>query len=310
MIPTVHVPILAAEIVENLLPPFQLRAGTHVDCTLGGGGHLAAMMTALEGTPFGGQHRFIAVDQDPAAIERARERFPKELESGRLVLQRGRFSELRIPAEFPPVLGVLADLGFSSDQMDSPERGLGFRRSGPVDMRLDPERGEPAFRLLERLSERELADLFFEFGEERLSRRIARRIVEARQAGQLPDTTVGLAELVARVFPPSQRHGRIHPATRTFQALRIAVNQELDELDALLGRVLPLILSVGGRSAFLSFHSLEDRRVKKAFQKPGGGWCPVFKKPIEAGEAEVLENPRARSAKLRVAEWVGEGGAV
>jgi 16S rRNA (cytosine1402-N4)-methyltransferase len=170
-------------------------------------------------------------------------------------------------------------------------------------MRLDPSRGRTAYQVLRSSSEREIADIIFELGEERLSRKIAHRIVEARAQGQLVDSTTQFAELVARAFPPAQRHGRIHPATRTFQALRIFVNEELSELDALLQGVIPSVVSPGGRVAILSFHSLEDRRVKQCFADKGAGiWKPVFKKAIEAGEQEVSENPRARSARLRVAE--------
>ena len=304
---TVHVPILLGRIVEFLVEPFRHEAGTYVDCTLGGGGHVAGMLEALSGTPFARSHRIVAVDRDAGAIARAQDRFADEIAAGRLILIHSPFSGIRIPAGLPPVLGVLADLGFSSDQIDSPERGLSFRLEGPLDMRLDPSSGESAHELLRRISERELADLIYMYGEERLSRRIARRIIEAREKGQLSDSTTAFAELVARAFPPAQRHGRIHPATRTFQALRIAVNHELDELDQLLGRVLPLILKPEGRAAFLSFHSLEDRRVKHAFQDRAKGWRPLVKKPVEADEPELAANPRARSAKLRVAEWLGEG---
>jgi 16S rRNA (cytosine1402-N4)-methyltransferase len=306
---TVHVPILLEQIVEQLIEPFRREAGTYIDCTLGGGGHVAGMLEALAGTPLADQHRVVAVDQDAAAIARAEKRFSAEIAAGKLILLPSRFSEIRVPEGLPPVLGVLADLGFSSDQIDTAERGLSFRLEGPLDMRLDPSRGESAYQLLRRISERELADLIYELGEERLSRRVAWRIIDARDKGQLPDSTTALAEIIARAFPPAQRFGRIHPATRTFQALRIAVNGELEELDQLLGHVLPSILKPGGRAAFLSFHSLEDRRVKQAFQNREGGWKPLMKKPVEADDREIERNPRARSAKLRVAEWVGEGVA-
>jgi 16S rRNA (cytosine1402-N4)-methyltransferase len=306
---TGHVPILLDPIVRFLIEPFRQSPGTYLDCTLGGGGHVAGMLQALVETPFRDSHRVIAVDQDSAALDRARKRFSREIASGKLILMHCRFSEIRVPAGLPPVLGALADLGFSSDQIDAPERGLSFRLEGPLDMRLDPSRGESAYQLLRRIGERELADLLFEFGEERLSRRIAARIIEARQKGQLSDSTGSLAELVSRAFPPQQRFGRIHPATRTFQALRIAVNQELEELDQLLCHVLPSILKTGGRAAILSFHSLEDRRVKQAFQGGVHGWKSLVKKPVEADEHELSQNPRARSAKLRVAEWLGEGFA-
>jgi 16S rRNA (cytosine1402-N4)-methyltransferase len=294
---------MTAPIVEFLAEPFGKRPGTYLDCTLGGGGHLEAMLRALDQTPFASEHRVLAVDQDLLAIDRARTRFSGELQRGRLILLHARFSELEIPPGLPPVLGVLADLGFSSDQIDSADRGLSFRLEGPLDMRLDPSRGESAYQLLRRLSERELSDLIFEFGEERLARKIARLIVESREKSQLSDSTGAFAALVSRAFPPAQRYGRIHPATRTFQALRIAVNQELEELDQLLDRVLPSTLESGGRVAILSFHSLEDRRVKQAFQGKDHSWKAMTKKPLEADEQEISRNPRSRSAKLRLAEW-------
>ncbi|NDD90667.1 16S rRNA (cytosine(1402)-N(4))-methyltransferase RsmH [bacterium] len=305
--PTKHKPILLPQIVEFLIKPFQHEPGTYVDCTLGGGGHVEGMLAALSRTPHSREHRVLAVDQDQEAIDRARRRFASEISSGRLVLLHSRFSEIQIPTGLPPVLGVLADLGFSSDQIDSPARGLSFRLEGPLDMRLDPSRGESAHELLMRLREQELADLIFELGEERLSRKIARRIIEAREKGQLIDSTKAFAEIVSRAFPPAQRFGRIHPATRTFQALRIAVNDELGELDQLLNHVLPLMMKPGGRAAILSFHSLEDRRVKKIFQQKDQGWNSLVRKPLEADASEVEANPRARSAKLRVAEWQGKG---
>lgn len=300
---TVHIPILLPKIIEFLIEPFRHQPGTYIDCTLGGGGHAAAMMAALRLTSFANEHRVIGVDQDESALMRARQRFDLELQQGRFFLEHRRFSELRIPEGVPPVLGVLADLGFSSDQIETSERGLSFRVDGPLDMRLDQSRGLTAYGLLLRLSERELADLLFEYGEERNSKKIAARIVSAREKGQLFDSTLQFAELVTSCFPVRDRFGKIHPATRTFQALRIGVNQELEELDHLLEDVLPSILRTGGRAAVLTFHSLEDRRVKRAFQLRESGWIPLFKKPLEADEQERSANPRSRSAKLRVAEW-------
>jgi 16S rRNA (cytosine1402-N4)-methyltransferase len=195
--------------------------------------------------------------------------------------------------------GVLADLGFCSDQMDDPARGLSFSQPGPLDMRLDPTRGEPAVALLRRLNERDLADLIFEYGEERFSRRIARRVVEARRTGGV-ETTEELAELVRRCVPrPKGKRPAIDPATRTFQALRIAVNDELGALDRLLGQ-LPGCLKPGGRAVIISFHSLEDRRVKHAF-RDRSVWEALTRKPVQAADEEVQANPRARSAKLRAA---------
>lgn len=197
---------------------------------------------------------------------------------------------------------VLADLGVCSDQLDNPARGLTFQTDGPLDMRLDPTRGEPAGALVNRLSEHDLADLIYQFGEERFSRRIARRIVEARRDSTI-ETTGRLAEIVRRSVPRmTGRRGRpgIDPATRTFQALRIAVNDELGALDRLLERV-PKVLAPGGRAVLISFHSLEDRRVKQAFRRKDI-WTVLTKKPVTAGDDEVRANPRARSAKLRAAK--------
>jgi 16S rRNA (cytosine1402-N4)-methyltransferase len=194
---------------------------------------------------------------------------------------------------------VLADLGFCSDQVDAPERGLSFQQEGPLDMRLDQTIGEPASSLIKRLDERRLADLFWEYGEERFSRRIARRIVETRKRTAL-ETTGQLAELVRRSAPGT--HGRRHmidPATRVFQALRIAVNDELGALERLL-EALPGCLRPGGRAVVISFHSLEDRRVKQAFRNRDR-WVSLTRKPVQAGDEEIRGNPRARSAKLRAA---------
>jgi 16S rRNA (cytosine1402-N4)-methyltransferase len=191
--------------------------------------------------------------------------------------------------------GVLADLGFASDQMDRADRGFSFRGDGPLDMRLDTTAGETAADLVNRLSEAALADIFWEYGEERHSRRVARRVAE-RRAEKPFETTAELAEVVRRSVP---RSGGIDPATRVFQALRIAVNDELGALDRLLA-ALPRVVKPGGRAGVISFHSLEDRRVKTAFRNPAV-WQPVTKKPVEATDEEVARNPRARSAKLRVA---------
>jgi 16S rRNA (cytosine1402-N4)-methyltransferase len=198
--------------------------------------------------------------------------------------------------------GVLADLGVCSDQLDDPNRGLSFQQNGPLDMRLDPTRGATAADLLRRLPERELADLIFRYGEERYSRRIARRIIEARE--REPLTTTGqLAELVRRSVPRPKGRTSLDPATRTFQALRIAVNDELGALERLLAQ-LPDCVRPGGRVVLISFHSLEDRPVKQAFRQKDV-WDVLTKKPVTAGDDEVRTNPRARSAKLRAAKRKG-----
>jgi 16S rRNA (cytosine1402-N4)-methyltransferase len=282
---------LPAEVLENLSPaPGQIM----VDATVGAGGH--ARLIAQRIAPSG---RLIGLDQDAAMLALARPRLldlPVTLIHSNFDRLRDVLDELGIEAAD----GVLADLGFCSDQMDDPQRGLSFQQSGPLDMRLDPAAGEPASVLLRRLNERDLADLIFQYGEERFSRRIARKIVETRRQTPL-ETTEQLAELVRRCVPRprGQRHP-IDPATRVFQALRIAVNDELGALDRFLA-VLPRCLKPGGRAVLISFHSLEDRRVKQAFRERKY-WQELTRKPLQASEEEVRNNPRARSAKLRAAQ--------
>lgn len=282
----VHVPVLPAETLALLDPqPGEWWA----DCTIGGGGH--ARMIAERVGPTG---RLIGLDQDPTMLKLAASR----LAGPNVRLVHANFDQLAevLNAEgFGPLDGVLADIGFSSDQLGDPARGLSFMADGPLDMRLDPTAGTTAAELVNTLPERELADLLFEFGEERKSFRVAKRIVERRKVKRF-ETTAELAAAVRSCLP---RSGGIDPATRTFQALRIAVNDELGVLDRLLA-VLSAVLKPGGRAGIISFHSLEDRRVKQAFRDPEV-WTPKTKKPVEAGEAETATNPRARSAKLRVA---------
>ncbi len=303
---TVHEPILVAEIVEHLVDAATRLAdepGWIVDVTAGGGGHTEKLLQALESRGLS-TINVLSSDQDEAALARVRLRCADWIDRGRLKLVHARMSELGPELSKLRVVGLLADLGFSSDQLEDGARGLSFNREGPLDMRLDPSRGEPVVSLLTRVRESELADLIFEFGEDRHSRRIARMVVEARARGQLPQTTTEFAELVSRAYPVWDRKGRIHPATRTFQALRVWVNSELDELDSLLSSVI-LNVVPGGRVAVLSFHSLEDRKVKLTFReedKELGRWKVLTKKPIEPSDDEVQSNPRARSAKLRVAE--------
>lgn len=292
---TAHVPILVGPIVSALTePPF--TEGWIVDCTLGGGGHTAALLDAVAARD---GIRVLSVDQDAEAVERGRARFERQISAGRLEIIHSRFGELDLSGR--KIIGLMADLGFSSDQLEDAGRGVSFQSDGPLDMRLDPSRGRSARELLAQVTERELEKILVEFGEERFARRIASAVVSARRNKELPSTTQELVRLVARATPASARHGRIHVATRTFQALRIAVNDELGELDSLLSRVI-LFLEKGGRAAILSFHSLEDRRVKQAFK--GEGFKPLTKKPLEADEEEIRRNPRSRSAKLRIAEKV------
>jgi 16S rRNA (cytosine1402-N4)-methyltransferase len=289
-----HVPVLPAEVLAALDPrPGQVM----VDATTGAGGHSRLLAERL--VP-GGQ--LVCLDADPAMLERARPRLaglPVTLVHANF----GRLAEVLAELGLEQVDGVLADLGFSSDQVDDAERGFSFSRPGPLDMRLDPGDAETAGDLLARLKERDLADLFWRYGEERYSRRVARAVVEARRRQPLR-TTEELAELVRRCVPRPPRHGGrrrppIDPATRVFQALRVAVNDELGALDRLLG-ALPGVVRPGGRAAVISFHSLEDRRVKQAF-RDRAVWEPLTKKPVQATEDELRDNPRSRSAKLRAA---------
>ncbi len=301
---TVHQPILVHTITEALLAPFtELSPNTTphwiLDCTFGGGGHTAALLEALNSTSGLRHHKILSTDQDLDAVMRGRKRFTKEITEGRLEIVQSRFSDLFELLEGRPLLALLADLGFSSDQLENAGRGLSFLREGPLDMRMDPRRPETCRELLARIPEHELADLLFKLGEERFSRRIASTVIRSRQENRLPTTTTELADLISYCIPPKFRHGRLHPATRTFQALRIYVNQEMEELDCLLNHVI-LSLKTGGRAAILSFHSLEDRKVKHAFKTVC--FKPLTKKPIEADEDEVRKNPRARSAKLRIVE--------
>ncbi len=291
-----HIPVMCQAVVSLLAPRPGFR---YLDCTLGRAGHAVAIAAHL--APGG---RVIGLDLDPANIEHARRALadcPVQVE-----LVHANFADARRVLDRLGVDGVdllLADLGFASSQVDDPRRGLSFQADGPLDMRLDPHRQTTAADLVNRLSERELADLIYQYGEERLSRRIARRVVEARAAEPIR-TTEQLARIVrsAARRPGAKRggHQRIDPATRTFMALRIAVNAELDNLDALLAQ-LPDLLAPEGTAAFISFHSLEDRRVKQALlelDRRGVG-RRLTRKPIVADEQEKSINPRSRSARLR-----------
>jgi 16S rRNA (cytosine1402-N4)-methyltransferase len=295
--PSQHVPVLAAETMEFLRPqPGQ----TVVDGTLGGGGHARLLASAV-----GNSGRVIALDRDARAVEKAR----ATLAQPTITAVHASYSDLpEVLAELGvrAVDAILLDLGLSSDQLADSERGFSFHAAGPLDLRYDAERGEPAWKLLERLSAGHLADLIFRYGEERYSRRIARAVVDARSTRPIR-TAVELAELVRRNVPRSKIE-RIDPATRTFQALRIAVNDELKWLEVALRR-LPGCLRTGGRLAVISFHSLEDRLVKEAF-RDDSRLTVVTRRPVRPTENEIENNPRARSAKLRVAERVGESGGL
>jgi 16S rRNA (cytosine1402-N4)-methyltransferase len=306
-----HESVLAAEVLDYLAPRDH---GIYVDGTLGGAGHAAQI---LERAPHAS---LIGIDRDPAALARSREVLAGFADRVRLV--HGEYSDLaQILAGqgIARVDGILLDLGVSSPQLDQPERGFSFTRPGPLDMRMDPSSGPTALDLLHQWSTDELGERLHELGEERHARKIARSIHDALAAGRLR-TTTDLAAAIAAVIPArEQRQSKIHPATRTFQALRIAVNRELEQLERLLGD-FPDLLAPGGRCAIISFHSLEDRLVKHRFrdlawtsslppvhaERAGertAAVCElVTRKAIVAGDAEIAANPRARSARLRVCQ--------
>ena len=292
--PFEHQPVLADPLLEAFaaLPEAAGASPLLIDCTLGGGGHSALLLELHPGL------RLIGLDQDPTARAAAAARL--EPFGARVSIVATNFAAFTPPE---PAALVLADLGVSSPQLDVAARGFSFRADGPLDMRMNPEAGETAAELIARLEEAELADLIYAYGEERLSRRIARKI-KAHLAEQGPFAgTAALAYLVAGCYPPAARRGRIHPATRTFQALRIAVNDELGQLDRLLQRA-PDWLVPGGLLAIISFHSLEDRRVKQAFLADER-LERISRRAIKAAEAEQEANPRSRSARLRLARRLG-----
>ena len=291
-----HVPVLTAEVLRQLQPE---RGGLFVDCTVGLGGHAAALLAA-------GASRLVGLDRDPEALARARETLAPWSDRCELVHADYRSLVAVLDAlHIPSVDGALADLGVSSMQFDEPGRGFSFMRDEPLDMRMDRSEGDTAADLVGRSSEEDLASAIFQYGEERFSRRIARAIVHARRETPI-DTTGRLASIVRRVVP-RRGYMRIDPATRTFQALRIWVNRELEGLDRFLEAAVSR-LRAGGRLAVITFHSLEDRIVKHAFralaQREGAVLRVLTKKPIVPDEDEVRRNPRARSAKLRAAERV------
>jgi len=289
---SVHAPVLPAEVMSFLA----VRPGMRVvDGTLGGGGHTRLLAEAV-----GPDGLVIAIDRDPAAIDRG----AREL-AGLPV----RFAQANY-CDLPEVLdalsieavdAVLLDVGLSSDQLADHDRGFSFDADGPLDLRFDPTEGEPAWRIVNRMKPESLADIIYEFGEERHSRRIARRIAAVREKQPIHSARE-FARIVMSAVPRQHPPSRIHPATRTFQALRIAVNQELKSLRIALERI-PQRLVPGGRLAVISFHSLEDRLAKQAFRNRQVWEC-LTKSPVEAGPEEVAANPRSRSAKLRVASRV------
>ncbi|MBV9388867.1 MAG: 16S rRNA (cytosine(1402)-N(4))-methyltransferase RsmH [Chroococcidiopsidaceae cyanobacterium CP_BM_ER_R8_30] len=276
-----HVPVLSRELVEGLA----VRPGGHyLDATVGGGGHSRLILAAAPDV------RVTAIDRDEQAIMVARKQLA--VYGDRIQFVRENFALYKPDRVFD---GVVADLGVNSAQLDTPERGFSFRHSAKLDMRMDQRQSLTAAEVINHWDEAQLADIFFKYGEERLSRRIARRIVEQRPF----QTTTELADVIARCVPSQYRYGRIHPATRVFQALRIVVNDELTSLETFLAR-MPSTLTPGGRIGIISFHSLEDRLVKHALRS-----SPILqvitKKPITPQADELEQNPRSRSAKLRIA---------
>jgi len=293
-----HVPVLLKEAIDFLAIR---RGGTYIDATVGLGGHSYEIAKRL-----GALGRLIAVDKDRAALEAARERLqqPPELSGDwpKVELIHGSFADLANDQRPKDSDGLIADLGVSSLQLDNAERGFSFQAEGPLDMRMNTQSGQTAEQVVNQVDEVTLANLIYEFGEERRSRRIARAIVRSRPI----QTTAQLAEIVsAAARPMNQAERRIHPATRTFQALRIFVNRELDDLRKLL-EAAPQMLKPGGRLVIISFHSLEDRIVKDALREGSkrGHYRLLTKKPVTASEEEIDRNPRSRSAKLRAAERI------
>jgi 16S rRNA (cytosine1402-N4)-methyltransferase len=307
-----HVPVLLKEAIDLLAVQ---RGGTYIDATVGLGGHSYEIARRL-----GARGHLIGLDKDPAALEMARQRlepgqarFGPAAASGspragekdwpKITLFHASFTEIENRLGSAMADGLLADLGVSSLQFDDPLRGFSFQAEGPLDMRMNPQAELTAEQVVNHLDERRLADVIYEFGEERRSRRIARAIVRSRPI----HTTAQLADVISAAARPMKQAGfeRIHPATRTFQALRIFVNRELDDLRALVHRA-PQILVPGGRLVIISFHSLEDRIVKDALREgmKQGVYRVLTKKPVTPGEDEIDRNPRSRSAKLRAAERI------
>jgi len=298
-----HVPVLLKEAIDFLAVR---RGGTYIDATVGLGGHSYEIAKRL-----GAPGHLIGLDKDPAALKIAGERLVVSRQSlvvgepdwPTITLLHRSFADLANDQRPATIDGLLADIGVSSLQLDDAARGFSFQADGPLDMRMDPRGERTAEQVVNHLDERQLADVIYEFGEERRSRRIARAICRSRPIR----STAHLAEVIsAAARPMNSEQRRIHPATRTFQALRIFVNRELEDLQALL-KAAPRILKPGGRVVVISFHSLEDRIVKDAFREGGikdKYYRVLTKKPVTASEEESDRNPRARSAKLRAAERV------
>ena len=311
-----HIPVLLNEIIDMLSPESE---GIYIDGTIGLGGHTSAILDAS--IPNG---RVIGIDLDPYALELTSDRLGDR--NNRLTLVHGNFRDLDqilTQNSVSAVDGILLDLGVSSMQLNTPDRGFSFLSSGQLDMRMNPNQRVSALKIVNETKTEQLANIIYEFGEERWSRRIARAIERVRKTSKIT-TTQQLAETISAAIPRKKRYQRIHPATRTFQALRIAVNQELESLDIVLNHAITALKS-GGKLCVISFHSLEDRIVKRRFRelaKPSNDLNPqlahqklipppieiVTKRPITASEEEISKNPRARSAKLRVCTKICESG--
>ena len=293
-----HQPVLLKEVLEflNVRPE-----GTYIDATMGAGGHAFEILKVLRQ----GTGKLLGIDRDAEAVLLSRRWLQGNEE--KLIVQAGNFRDLdtiHAASGLPPADGILADLGMSSMQVDDPERGFSFNLPGPLDMRMDRELPVTAEEIVNHATEHDLADLIFKLGEERHSRRIARAIMKARPIR----TTTELAQVVTRAIPSRAGLHHLHPATRTFMALRLAVNQELENLEIFLSKVLD-VMAPGGRLVILSFHSLEDRPVKQAFVgfKHTGRARILTKHVVRASDEEIRLNPRSRSAKLRAAEKIESG---
>lgn len=282
-----HIPVLSQEVIQGLAVH---PGGYYLDLTVGGGGHSRLILAAADNV------KLTASDRDELAIAAAQQNLAEYGKQVDFIQQ--NFANYHFPARTYD--GILADLGVSSHHLDQPERGFSFRHKANLDMRMDRQQSWSAADVVNEWEETDLADIFFKYGEERLSRRIAKRIIERRPFY----TTTELAEAIAGCVPPKYRHGRIHPATRVFQALRIVVNDELNSLETLIAKA-PEALVPGGKIAIISFHSLEDRIVKHGLRN-----SPILhiltKKPITAQDDEIAQNPRSRSAKLRIAQRIND----
>jgi len=292
-----HIPVMLNEVIDYLRPkPGQI----FVDGTLGLGGHAKKILKLI-----GQDGRMIGIDRDQQALAKAQENLKNHIGQCHFVHENFcHMDKVLSSMNIDQVDGILLDLGVSSIQLDDPHRGFGYRQDGPLDMRMDQDNQVSAFSVINAYSENEIAEILKEFGQERWHRRIARRIVYERTKGPIT-TTKELSNIILRAMPRYAKREKIHPATRTFQAIRIVVNRELESVEEMLKK-LPELLKTGGRIGVIAFHSLEDRIVKQSFRElsRAGKIDLIVKKPIRPGEEEIEGNPRARSARLRIAERI------